>query len=73
VSGRWRGDAAERCAGHLQGDSRGAAEGWDYLFSYLNPVLQVGLEAFAKAAKAAGADGVLLTDMIVEEADEYLR
>ena len=31
------------------------------------------MEAFAKAAKDAGADGVLLTDMIVEEADEYLR
>ena len=43
------------------------------LFSYLNPVLRLGLEVFAKAAKAAGADGVLLTDMIVEEADEYLR
>ncbi len=43
------------------------------LFSYLNPVVYFGLEAFAKAAKAAGADGVLLTDMIVEEADEYLR
>jgi tryptophan synthase alpha chain len=43
------------------------------LFSYLNPVLQLGLEAFAKAAKEAGADGVLLTDMIVEEADAYLR
>jgi tryptophan synthase alpha chain len=43
------------------------------LFSYLNPVLQMGLEAFAKAAKDAGADGALLTDMIVEEAVEYLR
>lgn len=43
------------------------------LFSYLNPVLQMGLEAFAKAAKDSGADGVLLTDMIVEEAEEYLR
>jgi len=43
------------------------------LFSYLNPVLQMGLEAFAKAAKDAGADGVLVTDMIVEEAEEYLR
>lgn len=42
------------------------------LFSYLNPVLRMGLEPFAKAAKAAGADGVLLTDMIVEEAAEYL-
>src|SRR5665213_1709148 len=43
------------------------------LFSYLNPVLRFGMEAFAKAAKDAGADGVLLTDMIVEEADEYLK
>jgi tryptophan synthase alpha chain len=43
------------------------------LFTYLNPALRLGLESFAKAAKAAGADGVLLTDMIVEEADEYLR
>lgn len=43
------------------------------LFSYLNPVVRYGMEAFGKAAKAAGADGVLLTDMIVEEAAEYLR
>jgi tryptophan synthase alpha chain len=42
------------------------------LFSYLNPVIRMGLEPFAKAAKEAGADGVLLTDMIVEEAAEYL-
>ncbi len=43
------------------------------LFSYLNPVVRFGMTAFAKSAKAAGADGVLLTDMIVEEAAEYLR
>src|SRR5271154_4615422 len=43
------------------------------IFSYLNPVVRFGMEAFAKAAKEAGADGVLLTDMIVEEAGEYLR
>lgn len=43
------------------------------LFSYLNPVVRFGMEAFAEAAKDAGADGVLLTDMIVEESDEYLR
>jgi tryptophan synthase alpha chain len=43
------------------------------LFSYLNPVVRMGMAAFTKAAKDAGADGVLLTDMIVEEADEYLR
>jgi tryptophan synthase alpha chain len=43
------------------------------LFSYLNPVVRLGMAAFAKAAKDAGADGVLLTDMIVEEAAEYLE
>jgi tryptophan synthase alpha chain len=43
------------------------------LFSYLNPVVRMGMDAFAKAAKEAGADGVLLTDMIVEEATDYLR
>ena len=42
------------------------------LFSYLNPVVRMGMKPFCAAAKAAGADGVLLTDMIVEEADEYL-
>ena len=42
------------------------------IFSYLNPILRYGLQAFATAAKAAGADGVLATDMIVEEASEYL-
>jgi tryptophan synthase alpha chain len=39
------------------------------IFSYLNPVLRYGLDAFCAAAKAAGVDGVLLTDMTVEEAD----
>lgn len=42
------------------------------MFSYLNPVIRMGLKEFCAAAKDAGADGVLLTDMIVEEADEYL-
>lgn len=42
------------------------------LFSYLNPVMRMGLAEFTQAAKANGADGVLLTDMIVEEAEEYL-
>jgi len=43
------------------------------IFTYVNPVLRYGLTRFADDAKAAGADGVLLTDMIVEEAGEYLR
>jgi tryptophan synthase alpha chain len=42
------------------------------IFSYLNPILRYGLAKFADAAAEAGADGVLLIDMIVEEAGEYL-
>ena len=41
------------------------------LFSYFNPILQMGLENFAMAAGAAGADGVLATDLTPEEAVEY--
>ena len=40
------------------------------LFSYFNPILQMGIEKFADAAKA-GADGVLVTDLTPEEAAEY--
>ena len=43
------------------------------LFSYLNPVVRMGLPDFCRQAAASGADGVLLTDMIVEEAAEYLH
>src|SRR5271170_816311 len=42
------------------------------IFSYFNPVLRFGLERFCEAAEQAGVDGVLITDMIVEEAHEYL-
>jgi len=42
------------------------------IFSYLNPILSYGLHQFADDAAAAGVDGVLVTDMIVEEAGAYL-
>ena len=42
------------------------------IFSYFNPILHYGLHEFVDAAAAAGADGVLVTDLIVEEAGEYL-
>jgi len=43
------------------------------LFSYYNPILQMGLEKFASSAAMAGADGVLATDLTPEESDEYRR
>ena len=42
------------------------------IFTYFNPILRYGLHKFADHAAAAGADGVLVMDLIVEEADEYL-
>ena len=42
------------------------------LFTYFNPVLRYGLKKFADAAAAAGADGVLVIDLIVEEATDYI-
>jgi tryptophan synthase alpha chain len=41
------------------------------LFTYFNPILQTGLEKFAEAAASAGADGVLVTDLTPDEAEEY--
>jgi tryptophan synthase alpha chain len=43
------------------------------IFSYLNPILRMGLETFSVAAQDAGIDGALITDLPVEEADDYLR
>jgi len=43
------------------------------IFSYLNPMVRMGLERFAKAAKEAGIDGVLALDLPVEESAEYLK
>jgi tryptophan synthase alpha chain len=42
------------------------------IFSYLNPILRMGLDKFCKVARAAGVDGALVTDLPVEEAGEYL-
>ncbi len=43
------------------------------LFSYFNPILQMGIEKFARSAAAAGADGVLATDLTPEESEDYRR
>jgi tryptophan synthase alpha chain len=43
------------------------------VFSYFNPILQFGLERFCAAAADTGVDGVLVTDLPVEEAASYLK
>jgi tryptophan synthase alpha chain len=43
------------------------------IFSYLNPILRMGMDKFCRIARHAGVDGTLLTDLPVEEADDYLR
>ena len=43
------------------------------IFSYLNPILRMGLAKFCHVARAAGVDGILITDLPIEEADDYLR
>src|SRR5271156_6257883 len=42
------------------------------IFSYFNPILRFGLGRFCAHAARCGVDGVLITDVIVEEAEEYL-
>src|SRR5947207_121507 len=43
------------------------------VFSYLNPIMRMGLKRFVDEATKAGVDGALITDLPVEESDEYLR
>lgn len=42
------------------------------LFSYLNPLLNHGIEKLAADAVRAGFDGILATDLTVEESTEYV-
>jgi tryptophan synthase alpha chain len=43
------------------------------VFTYLNPVLRLGMERFCEEAARSGVDGALITDLTVEEADDYRR
>ena len=43
------------------------------LFSYFNPLLQFRPEPFAAAARQAGIDAVLVTDLIPEEAESWTQ
>src|SRR5437879_13365580 len=43
------------------------------LFSYFNPLLNHGLERLAKDAVAAGFDGILASDLTIEESEPFIR
>jgi tryptophan synthase alpha chain len=43
------------------------------IFSYLNPILRMGLETFVAEARAAGVDGVLTLDMPPEEGEAFCK
>ncbi len=43
------------------------------LFSYFNPLLNHGLEKLAKDAVSAGFDGILASDLTIEESELFVR
>src|SRR5205807_5156972 len=43
------------------------------LMSYCNPIYAMGIDAFFRRAKASGVDGLIVPDLIPEEADPYAR
>ena len=68
-----RGGASLRKVLEVASEIRRSSEVPLLLFTYLNPVMRYGFEALARDAAAAGIDGVLLTDVSVEEAGAYVE
>ncbi|MFB3915770.1 MAG: tryptophan synthase subunit alpha [Terriglobales bacterium] len=60
---------------HLAREVRKQSDAGLIVFSYLNPLLHLGLGRFCAEAEDAGVDGALVTDLPVEEAEagDYLR
>jgi tryptophan synthase alpha chain len=57
----------------LARDIRKPSQAGLIVFSYLNPILRMGVGKFSAAAQEAGIDGALVTDLPVEEAENYLH
>jgi tryptophan synthase alpha chain len=57
----------------LAGQIRQRSKAGLIIFSYLNPILRIGLKHFATAVQDAGIDGALITDLPVQEAGDYLH
>jgi len=56
----------------LAGDIRQHSPAGLIIFSYLNPILRMGLSQFVDRLKQASIDGALITDLPVDEAADYL-
>ena len=56
----------------LAGQIRRKSQAGLIIFTYLNPVLRMGIKNFAAAAQDACVDGALITDLPVEESGDYL-
>jgi len=56
----------------LAGQIRKKSQAGLIIFTYLNPVLRMGIKNFSAAAQDACVDGALITDLPVEESGEYL-
>ncbi len=57
----------------LAGEIRKRSTAGLIVFSYLNPILRMGLAKFTDTAQDAGLDGALITDLPVEEAGDYVH
>ena len=57
----------------LAKDIRQRSDAGIIIFSYFNPIMRMTLPKFGAAAQDAGVDGVLITDLPVEEAGPYLE
>src|SRR4029077_13791803 len=42
------------------------------IFTYLNPIMRMGMAKFSAVVEDAGVDGALITDLPVEESQDYL-
>jgi tryptophan synthase alpha chain len=58
---------------HMAAEVRKESQAGLIIFSYLNPVLRMGIKRFAEECARAGVDGALIIDLTIEEADEYRR
>ena len=43
------------------------------MFTYLNPVLRLGIKAFVQKLVSSGIDGALITDLTIDEAGDYIE